>query len=326
MTGIVTTLRVRIMRPIRAIVLFAVAMMSVPGCTVGETLPESGIATKSETPIEPTGEVDHTPSLGDTRTRPIDGAVMVYVPAGEFEMGSDEQEVDFALQLCMEYDTNCRRPYFSVEQPVHTVVLDGFWIDKTEVTNSQYRQCESAGACGELGCEGEVLLGDGEYPVVCMTWDQAAAYCEWVEARLPSEAEWEYAARGPEARRYPWGDDFDGTVLNYCDVNCTLDKRDEKFDDGYTRSAPVGSYLGGASWVGALDLAGNVWEIGADRYGSYSADLQTNPTGPLSGNRRVARGGSWHTSPDHVRSALRTNIGADQFVDHAGFRCVQSHH
>jgi len=239
------------MRPIRAIVLFAVAMMSVPGCTVGETLPESGIATKSETPIEPTGEVDHTPSLGDTRTRPIDGAVMVYVPAGEFEMGSDEQEVDFALQLCMEYDTNCRRPYFSVEQPVHTVVLDGFWIDKTEVTNSQYRQCESAGACGELGCEGEVLLGDGEYPVVCMTWDQAAA---------------------------------------------------------------------------SLDLAGNVWEIGADRYGSYSADLQTNPTGPLSGNRRVARGGSWHTSPDHVRSALRTNIGADQFVDHAGFRCVQSHH
>lgn len=249
---------------------------------------------------------------------------MVYVPAGEFEMGSDEEEVDFALQLCLEYDTNCRRTYFSVEQPVHTVALDSFWIDKTEVTNNQYRQCMSAGACSELGCEGELLLGDGEYPAVCTTWDQAAAYCEWVEGRLPTEAEWEYAARGPEGRRYPWGDDFNGTVLNYCDVNCTLHKRDETFDDGYARSAPVGSYPGGASWVGALDLAGNVWEIVADRYGSYPSDPQTNPTGPPSGHRRIARGGSWHTSPDHVRSALRTNIGEDQYVDHAGFRCVQS--
>jgi formylglycine-generating enzyme required for sulfatase activity len=312
------------MKPIQAILLIVVAMVAVTGCTAGETLPEPAIATISETPIEPTREADHTPSLGDTRTRSIDGAIMVYVPTGEFEMGSNEKEVDFALQLCMEYDTNCRRTYFSVEQPVHTVFLDDFWIDKTEVTNNQYGQCVNAGVCSELGCEGELLLGNGEHPAICMTWDQAAAYCKWVEGRLPTEAEWEYAARGPEGRRYPWGNDFDGTLLNYCDVNCLLDKRDETFDDGYTRSAPVGSYPGGASWVGALDLAGNVWEFVADRYGSYSRDAQTNPTGPSSGHRRVARGGSWHTSPDHVRSALRTNIGGDQYIDHAGFRCVQS--
>jgi formylglycine-generating enzyme required for sulfatase activity len=249
---------------------------------------------------------------------------MVYVPAGEFEMGSDEEEVDFALQLCREYDTNCRRQYFSVEQPAHTVVLDGFWMDKTEVTYSQYSQCESAGACDELGCPGERLLEDGEYPAVCMIWDQAAAYCEWVEARLPTEAEWEYAARGPDGRRYPWGDEFNEMVLNYCDADCTLGKRDEAFDDGYARSAPVGSYPSGASWVGALDLAGNVWELVADWYGEYSAGPQTNPAGPSSGYRRVARGGSWHTSPDHIRSALRTNLGIDDYVDHAGFRCVQS--
>ena len=312
------------MNRIRTILLIVVAIIANSSCRAGTVPSEPKITANNETLNGPTREATYTPSLGDTRTRSIDEAVMVFVPAGEFEMGSDKKEVDFALNLCMQYDTNCRRPYFSVEQPIHTVVLNGFWIDKTEVTNSQYRQCESAGVCDALGCQGEILLGDDEYPAVCMTWDQAAAYCEWAGSRLPTEAEWEYAARGSEGRRYPWGDDFDGTLLNYCDANCTLDKRDETINDDFARSAPVGSYPGGASWVGALDLAGNVWEIVADRYGEYPIDPQTNPIGPSSGYRRVARGGSWHTSPDHVRSALRTNIGIDDYVDHAGFRCVQS--
>jgi formylglycine-generating enzyme required for sulfatase activity len=265
-----------------------------------------------------------TPSPGEPRDRPVDGMEMLFVPAGEFEMGSDDQAVDDALQQCRVYGTNCSRSYFSVETPVHTVALDAFWIDKTEVTQGQYAQCVGAGYCDEPGCQEEGQATTADLPVVCVTWDQAAAYCAWVGGRLPTEAEWEYAARGTTRRLYPWGDEFDGTRLNYCDVNCELGKRDETFDDGYARSAPVGSYPAGASWIGALDMAGNVWELVADWHGNYSPDRQVNPRGPASGGRRVARGGSWHASPDHVRSALRTHVGATQAIDHAGFRCVRS--
>jgi formylglycine-generating enzyme required for sulfatase activity len=264
------------------------------------------------------------PSLGETWVRPMDGMSMKYVPAGEFEMGSDAAEVDYALNLCREYDTNCSRRYFSVEQPAHTVELDGFWMDMTEVTNGQYRSCVEAGACSELGCQDESQLGGANHPVVCVTWEQASVYCEWVGGRLPTEAEWEYAARGPEERRYPWGNAFDGSKLNYCDVNCVLGKRDEQFDDGYARSAPVGSYPEGESWVGAMDMAGNVWELVSDWNGAYPDEPQVNPKGPTTGVRRVARGGSWHTSPDHTRSAIRTNLGIDEFYDHVGFRCARS--
>jgi formylglycine-generating enzyme required for sulfatase activity len=251
---------------------------------------------------------------------------MVYVPGGEFVMGSGDEEVDYALRLCQEYDTNCRRRYFSVESPTHTVFLDSFWIDQTEVTNNQYGKCVEKGACDQAGCPEESGPENGEHPVVCVTWQQAAAYCAWAGGQLPTEAEWEYAARGTGGSRYPWGDEFDGTLLNYCDINCTLGKRDETVDDGYVRTAPVGSYPGGASWVGALDMAGNVWEIVADWNGAYSPERQINPKGPESGSRRVARGGSWHTSPDHVRSALRTHVGPNDSVNHAGFRCAQPHH
>lgn len=237
-------------------------------------------------------------------------------------MGSDEEEVAYALDLCWEYTTNCAWSYFSGEMPAHSVALDGFWLDKTEVTVDQYTRCMEAGGCSELGCQGESELGSGDQPVVCVTHDQAAAYCEWAGARLPTEAEWEYAARGSQATRFPWGDEFDGTLLNYCDANCTVHKRDPAYDDGYGRSAPVGSYPGGASWVGALDMAGNVWDMVDDWYGAYSSEPQTNPLGPSTGSRRVARGGSWHASQDHVRSALRTHMAVDQYNDHAGFRCA----
>jgi formylglycine-generating enzyme required for sulfatase activity len=272
--------------------------------------------------LAPSGEAAPSPSPGDTRERPADDMEMLYVPAAEFEMGSDDVEVELALEQCRAYGTNCSSRYFAIEKPVHTVVLDAFWMDKTEVTQGQYAQCVGAGECSEPECQQEGQEATADLPVVCVTWDQAAAYCAWVGGRLPTEAEWEYAARGPERRRYPWGDEFDGTRLNYCDANCELVKRDEAFDDGYAQSAPVGSYPDGASWIGALDMAGNVWELVADWYGNYAPDRQVNPSGPPSGGRRVARGGSWHASPDHVRSALRTHIGAPEAVDHAGFRCV----
>ena len=301
--------------------LVAVSAFLAAGCEAGPTseLPPDGEASPEAAEV-----VMPETKLGDTRTRSIDGSIMAYVPAGDFMMGSEDEEVDFALQLCREHDTNCSRSYFSVEQPAHFVVLDAYWIDLTEVTMDRYRPCEQAGVCEEKGCRSEDSPGEGNHPVVCLTWDQAATYCEWVEGRLPTEAEWEYAARGPEGRRYPWGDRFVGTRLNYCDANCPLSKRDETFDDGFARSAPVGSYPEGASWVGALDMSGNVWELVADWDGEYPPGRQVNPTGPSSGIRRVARGGSWHASPDHVRSALRTNLGAGDMVDHVGFRCVVS--
>jgi serine/threonine-protein kinase len=312
------------MNLLRMLLKLSAVTLAVASCTVERAQPETARVTGAQTVESGTETTESAPSLGDTRIRSDDGAVMVYVPRGTFEMGSDEAEVDFALDLCLQYDTNCRRRYFSVEQPAHSVILDGFWLDKTEVTNRQYSLCVEAGVCDEPHCQVEIPLRHIDHPVVCTTWDQAVAYCDWAGGRLPTEAEWEYAARGSEGRRYPWGDAFNPALLNYCDTNCSLPKRDASFDDGFAKTAPAGNYPQGASWVGALDMAGNVWELVADRYGSYPSDEVVNPQGPPSGSRRVARGGSWHTSPDHVRSALRTHVGMSDFIDHAGFRCAQS--
>jgi formylglycine-generating enzyme required for sulfatase activity len=247
---------------------------------------------------------------------------MVFVPGGEFEMGSDAAEVNFALDLCKTYDTNCQLRYFSVEEPIHTVTLDNFWIDQTEITNRQYDLCVEAGVCEVAKYPEEHEIED-EHPVVYVTWFQAASYCEWAGGRLPTEAEWEYAARGADRLRYPWGDDFDGHLLNACDANCSLPKGDKDIDDGYATTAPVGSYSGGVSWVGALDMAGNVWEYTGDWLGEYPSEAQVNPIGPDSGSRKIVRGGSWRVAPDHARSSLRTYGTPHTSSNHVGFRCVQ---
>jgi formylglycine-generating enzyme required for sulfatase activity len=231
-----------------------------------------------------------TPSLGDTLTRSVDGMVMVYVPAGEFEIGSGE---------------------FAEDLPVHTVALDGFWIDQTEVTSAQYAQCVTEGECvapyDEPGCAAD---GD-DHPVVCVSWHNAADYCAWAGARLPTEEEWESAARGPEESVFPWGDTFDGTLLNYCDVNCESERADEEFDDGYARTAPVGSYPEGAGWCGALDLAGNVWE--------WVRDWRV----PVVGENRVLRGGSWADNANAARGGTRFWLPPDAAFEFAGFRCAR---
>ena len=172
----------------------------------------------------------------------------------------------------------------------------------------------------------ESYYGDsayGDYPVVSVTWQQAVDYCTWSGGRLPTEAKWEYAARGPVGSKFTWGNTFDGTRLNYCDVNCELGPNDAAMDDGYADTAPVGTLLQGASWCDALDLAGNVREWVADWYGSYPSARQVNPTGPSSGELHPTRVGSWLDRPDDVRS---TNRGGNSLAyAHAkvGFRCVQ---
>ena len=237
---------------------------------------------------------------------------MVYVPKGEFEMGSTEVYPD--------------------EQPVHTVALDGFWIDTTEVTNAQYSlwvetgECELPPRVSRDGHYGNSAYDD--YPVNPVSWHHALDYCSWAGARLPTEAEWEYAARGPGSLKFPWGDDFDGTRLNYCDASCLFNDIYGEPDDGYEETAPVGSYQGGASWSGALDMAGNAWEWVADWYAEdyYGGSPHSNPPGPSAGSYKVLRGGSWDgRAPEHARGAFRYWRNPDAtFGDALGFRCARS--
>jgi formylglycine-generating enzyme required for sulfatase activity len=160
---------------------------------------------------------DVTLSIGDTRVR-AGGMTMVYVPGGNFKMGSTLEQVDQAVALCKEHYSICNRWYYLRENPQHTVRLDGFWLDQTEVTNAQYRLCVEAGVCQEsLTCKkGEPTYADESYvdhPVVCVSWQEAQAYCDWADARLPTEAQWEYAYRGDKSLIYPWGDSFDGSLF-----------------------------------------------------------------------------------------------------------------
>jgi serine/threonine-protein kinase len=251
----------------------------------------------------PTPEPTPRPSLGDTWTRPADGMEMVYVPAGEFLMGSDEG--------------------FDNEKPQHTVYLDAFWIDRTEVTNAQYRPCVEGGACPEPECWGDDRFNGPDHPVVCVSREYAAAYCQWAGGRLPTEAEWEKAARGTDGRIYPWGDAFDGTRLNYCDANCEYEHRDTGFDDRYAWTAPVGSYPTGASPYGALDMAGNVQEWVADWYADdyYGRSPERNPKGPDAGGYWVFRGGSWDDDSARARCAYRNGGIQDGWSHNNGFRC-----
>lgn len=271
----------------------------------------------------------------ETRVRPADGAVMVYVPEGAFMMGSDDGQDD--------------------EQPIHEVNLDAYWIDQTEVTNAQFAQFVTATGyettaeqegTGFAYVDGSFELIDGAdwqnptgpdssldgldaHPVVQVSWDDASAYCEWADSRLPTEAEWEKAAgwddAAQEANIYPWGNNFDGTRLNFCDNNCSFEWKDDTVNDGYEDTAPVGSYPDGVSSYGALDMAGNVWEWTADWYDSeyYQNSPAKNPQGSSSGDARVLRGGSWFNVGFLVRAANRSSFAPSNRDLNVGFRCAQ---
>jgi formylglycine-generating enzyme required for sulfatase activity len=265
----------------------------------------------------------------DSWTRPTDGMAMRYVPGGTFPMGSTEAEIEEAISLCRQHYGACNRWYYSRAGPQHSVLLDGFWLDHTEVTNAHYRGCVEEGACSEpLECvKGNPTFADMEkadHPVVCVDWHQASAYCEWAGARLPTEAEWEYAFRGAQGLIYPWGDSFDGAKLNYCDANCDAAHADERYDDGYSRTAPVASHFQDVSWCGAFDMSGNVSEWVADWLSDYSPEAESNPAGPSSGSEKVIRGGGWFSHPVYCQGTMRGSVEPDTRLDHLGFRCAVS--
>ncbi|MCJ7624282.1 MAG: formylglycine-generating enzyme family protein, partial [Anaerolineaceae bacterium] len=224
----------------------------------------------------------------------------VYMPAGEFLMGSENGEAD--------------------EKPQHTVSLDAYWIDQIEVTNAMYAQCVANGVCRPPASSGsntqDQYFGNPEYdqhPVIYVTWDDANTYCNWAGRRLPTEAEWEKAARGSDARICPWGNDAPNTSL----LN---------FNWAIGDTTAVSSYPAGVSPYGVFDMSGNVWEWVADWYDSnyYNISPVENPQGPSSGGRRVLRGGSWYYEVNFIRAAFRFSADANSMLNDLGFRCAQS--
>jgi formylglycine-generating enzyme required for sulfatase activity/tetratricopeptide (TPR) repeat protein len=255
-------------------------------------------------------------NVGSKKSSPIDGMVLFYVPAGEFWMGTENGNPN--------------------EKPKHKIFLDAYWIDRTEVTNRQFatfveatnyrtdaekagkarvwnsgRWQNTAGAYWKqpLGVLSSIT-GRDDYPVVDLSWNDATAYCAWAGQMLPTEAQWEKAARGPLGRIYPWGDILSTSIANYDSIIGDI--------------SPVGSYPTGASLYGPLDMAGNVWEWVQDWYSEdfYSRSPGSNPTGPATGQTHVLRGGSMLTEGFGVRSTYRSQNSPNDSQNDLGFRCV----
>ncbi|MEN9564633.1 MAG: hypothetical protein RIR73_2877 [Chloroflexota bacterium] len=230
------------------------------------------------------------PQSGET-IKWIDGSALVYIPAGSFSMG------------------------YGGDAPVHSVNLSGYWIQQTKVTNRMYDQCVKAGVCSsptqELG--GPVFTNPefASHPVVGVNWDQAQAYCTWIQGSLPTEAQWEKAARGANGNTYPWGN-IEPTcdLLNYS--NC------------YGRTTNTNNYDAGKSPFGVFDMAGNVFEWVADWYDAnyYAASPADNPTGPASGQYRGIRGSSFETAEEQVLTAIRRFNEPNDSGRDIGFRCA----
>ncbi len=292
--------------------------------------------------------------LGDTELRKLDSMEMVFVPAGTFMMGSSDKQIDKAMDDCIKLyhgENDCKRQIYSnQEQPQHEVYVDAFWMDKAEVTNAQFCKFLNANGnqktngirwfepgAGHRGViygyieelDGVFKLKDGyeDYPVIEVSWYGAKAYCDWVGGRLPTEAEWEYAAKGTLNSVYPWGNEFNGNIVNYRDSTFNFDNlgKDTSFTDGYPQWASVGSYPKGASWCGVLDMVGNVHEWVSDWYASnfYSISPKLNPKGPKNGTIKIAKGGSWYDPSWHVRCSYRKGLTPSSARMHwVGFRCI----
>jgi formylglycine-generating enzyme required for sulfatase activity len=221
-----------------------------------------------------------------------DPVEMAAVPAGEFLMGSPDDTAP------------------ADERPAARIAVAAFGIDRVEVTNARYAACVDAGACSPPVGPAFADVTKADHPVSLVSWPQAAAYCRWVGKRLPTEAEWEKAARGADGRVWPWGSRFEA----------------ERVNAGYTLgTAAVGSYAAGASPYGVLDMAGNVWEWTSSLYRPYPYDAGDGREDPVAHGARVNRGGSWYYGAEYARTAYRAT--ADHMyrrIADLGFRCARS--
>jgi sulfatase modifying factor 1 len=279
-------------------------------------------------------------NVEESPDRPEDGAPMALIPAGEFEMGTDPEEIPELVQWAKKYYSGVEANWFENETPRHKVYLDDFYMDVYEVTNAQYARFlnEYGGntdAAGHqlLDIDSDYCLIEGtgntyrpkagyeNHPVIEVSWYGAAAYAQFYGKRLPTEAEWEKAARGGlVGKRYPWGDELDPGKAN-CNADL-VGSRSFAVEDMLKYLKPVGSFP--PNGYGLHDMAGNVWEWCADWYsGTYYADSpRENPQGPGSGTRRVLRGGSWGSLADYLRAASRGDSVPSSTGSLVGFRCV----
>ena len=259
-----------------------------------------------------------------------DGATMLLIPEGEFTMGAEEEELD-------DYEMG-RYLNYEAERPSRRISVSSFYIDRDEVTNARYRQfLDQVKGSGDEAFRHpgqpdksdynqdlmtEDLAGDDQ-PAVCVSWYNAYAYCQWAGKRLPTEAEWEYAARGGDRyRKYPWGGgEPDGDGIWWANYRPARGRG----ADGYRVSAPVGSFPDGVSPFGLLDMAGNVEEWVQDWHDPYyyrRSKETRNPTGPAKGSKKVIKGGSYGTDKWHIRVATRLwGRPSDRSVQ-LGFRCA----
>lgn len=310
------------------------------------------LSTPASTTIEftPASTVEPTPAAGDTRISKIDGMQMVYVSAGDFLMGNNNGAIE--------------------ERPEHTVYLDGFWIDKTEVTNAMFLEFlkdkgdaiaaeeqvslldySTGGSIHKDGDMWKIDTGYENYPVVNETWFGASFYCQWAERDLPSETQWEKAARGTDGRLYPWGNNFDCRNGNFDDETLIdiFTVQGGPSCDGFSETAPVGRFPNGASPYGALDMAGNAWEWVNDQYSysynGYDEQPAIIPTALTADELfasaedgsipeafmdslmepdqyRLMRGGSWFSDETTVTTTVRDwNHILESTYTYLGFRC-----
>ena len=259
-------------------------------------------------------------------------AGMIQIPGGSFYMGSDDG--------------------LALEKPAHQVALQPYCMDQFEVTVDAYKNCSDGGHCKRAGttnewegiadkerkafdplCNVRDPSGKARHPINCVDWDMADKFCRETGKRLPTEAEWEFSARGPDGRKYPWGDDDPASAhLNACGKECVAwglkngieEKAMYDADDGFANTAPVGSFPKGASRYGIQDVVGNVWEWVADYYGPYKAEEQKEPKGPVEGTERVIRGGAWNGSfASWVRPTFRYKDAPAKRSYGIGFRCAK---
>jgi formylglycine-generating enzyme required for sulfatase activity len=277
--------------------------------------------------------ISHAQAFPSNRVRATDNAPMRRILIGPFPRGADDADIKFAVALCKRAlpDAPCKPEDFASEQPQRQVYINTFYIDTYEVSSEQYSRCVTAGACAPVNWQFCALAGEQpaldqpSQPQVCVTWQQADTYCSWAGARLPTEAEWEKAAKGPDLTRFPWGDKWDPSAANWSDAQSST-------PDGFPKLAPVRAFS--PNGFGLYNTAGNAFEWTQDVFDPHHYKLEPpdgepvhlDPQGPPPAGAlldRTIRGGSFESTPLGLRASARAGMRENTRSRGVGFRCAQ---